>query len=81
MEQLADVIRRDVRPGSVGSSIAVMSDVEAASLPEKKAMEIFKDKCIIVKATGGGDPSWDWGNLAFSRIRPVAGTEVQVQSV
>lgn len=76
---LSDAIVRDYCPGSDSSGIAVLSASEASALGGLGASGIFKDKHILVRSEGGGDPSWTWGPAAFSVIRPISGTRVQVQ--
>ena len=67
-------------PGSPASAIAVFSNDEFRALSSQQVSEIFQRKSILVRG-GSPDPFWRWGLEAFSAIRPIHGTMVDVQGL
>lgn len=65
-------------PGSADSAVRVFSSSDFAALPSADVSDIFAKKCVLVRG-GDVDDFWAWGLKAFSAIRPVFGTTVNVQ--
>ena len=65
-------------PGETGSSIRVYSRAEFSSLKPDEVSRVFSRQSILVR---GGEPDsfWSWGLEAFSVLRPIHDTVVQVQ--
>ncbi|VDB87224.1 unnamed protein product [Peniophora sp. CBMAI 1063] len=65
-------------PGSADSAIRVFGYEEYAALSASEVRDIYAGHSILVR-DGPVDGYWAWGLEAFSAIRPVIGTTLQVQ--
>ncbi|VDC03128.1 unnamed protein product [Peniophora sp. CBMAI 1063] len=65
-------------PGSSASSVRVFDAEEFRKLGAQQVQDVFQKSSILVRGNGV-DTFWKWGLEAFSAMRPIYGTVVQVQ--